>query len=235
VNITGGDIFLYSRLEELASLLRDRAVETRICAHYLNVLQGAGKLPMFRFDNVKVDLLVTLPCDGARLQACLDSLDALKLESRISVVVTSGSEMKSAECLLDRWPGRRCQLKPYYDGQNRRFFERNVFIGRNDILKARPRQSDIYVNSKINRSSFGGLVVTSRGSIHADLNTPRLGVLGQDSICDVLAKEMKSGKSWQRIRSRLRPCRECVYETLCPPPSGYEYAFRRNNLCHVRS
>ncbi len=233
VDVIGGDVFSYSRLRELAGLLKRRAFETRLWVHYLNLAEQPEKLSLFRFENAKIIILVTLPCDEARLRACLARSDALKMETHLRIVVQREHDMKDVQRLVTRCGGRSCQLMPYYDGMNRSFFERNVFIDKTDILEARATQGDIYVNSVLNRSAFGKLVITSRGSIHANLNTRRLGSLGKDSIYDVLAKEMKTGRNWRRIRPRVRPCRDCVYESLCPSLSNYEYVFRKNNLCSV--
>jgi pseudo-rSAM protein len=233
VDMLGGDVFSYARLEELAELLKSQSFETRLWVHFLNLQEQSGKLGLFQSHNAGLVILVTLPCDDARLQACLQRVDASKMEAQLCVVVRDEEDMKRAQRIMAFWGDRPLQLRPYYDGTNRGFFERNVFLEKRDILNARPASRDIHINSVFNRSAFGKLVVTSRGLIHANLNTRPLGRLGEDSICEVLAAEMKTGKNWRRIRSKMRPCRDCVYELLCPSLSNYEYVFRKNNLCNI--
>lgn len=44
----------------------------------------------------------------------------------------------------------------------------------------------------------------------------------------------EEGKSWFNIRNQP-PCNSCIYQWLCPPPSNYEIAIGRPNLCHVKN
>ncbi len=233
IDIVGGDVLSHGRLEALAALLKHQAAEVRLWVHYLNLAEQMEKLRVFQFENAKIIILVTLPCNDERLQACLEGVDALRMAAQLRFVVQEERDLRRTERIMTRCGERSCQLVPYYDGTNLSFFERNVFIDKTDILEARPTQGDIYVNSVFNRSAFGKLAITSRGLIYANLNTRPLGTLGKDSISKVLTEEMNTGRNWRRIRSRVRPCRDCVYESLCPSLSNYEYLFRKNNLCSV--
>jgi hypothetical protein len=59
-----------------------------------------------------------------------------------------------------------------------------------------------------------------------------LGNIYTDNIYEIVSKEIEEGKSWFRIRSHA-PCNDCVYQWLCPPPSNYEIAIGRPNLCFI--
>jgi pseudo-rSAM protein len=109
-----------------------------------------------------------------------------------------------------------------------------VFVDKEDLQEAKPTCREIYARQLVNPLHFGTLTVLSNGHIHANINVSRLGILNHDSIYEVVYKEMYRGNSWRRIRKRVEPCKRCTFEALCPPLSNYEYAFGRNNLCHIR-
>ncbi len=56
-------------------------------------------------------------------------------------------------------------------------------------------------------------------------------MLNKNSLYNIFYKEMNCGKSWLRARKNAIPCKNCVYNSICPPVSNYEYVIGRNNLC----
>jgi pseudo-rSAM protein len=84
----------------------------------------------------------------------------------------------------------------------------------------------------MNIYDFGKINIMPNGDAHANLNHPVLGNIYTDSIYEIVQKEIDEGKSWFNIRNQA-PCTDCVYQWLCPPPSNYEIAIGRPNLCHI--
>ena len=68
--------------------------------------------------------------------------------------------------------------------------------------------------------------------IKANINEETIGVLGENEILDVINNELSKNTAWRRVRSS-EPCKDCVYQYLCPPPSNYEKVINRPNLCNV--
>ena len=85
----------------------------------------------------------------------------------------------------------------------------------------------------MNIYDFGKINIMPNGDVYANLNHPILGNIYTDSLYEIVHKEVEEGKSWLRIRNEA-PCNDCVYQWLCPPPSNYEIAIGRSNLCHVK-
>ncbi|MBE9468407.1 MAG: hypothetical protein IMY72_08845 [Bacteroidetes bacterium] len=52
-------------------------------------------------------------------------------------------------------------------------------------------------------------------------------------LYDAVYREMNIGKNWFKLRTNTKPCCNCLYNTLCPPISNYEYALGKYNLCNV--
>jgi pseudo-rSAM protein len=68
--------------------------------------------------------------------------------------------------------------------------------------------------------------------VYADVNQTPLGTI-DDTVYSIVYKEFTDGKSWFKVRN-LTPCKDCIFQWLCPSPSNYEIAIGRPNLCHVK-
>jgi pseudo-rSAM protein len=95
--------------------------------------------------------------------------------------------------------------------------------------------NDILSQTVLNTHDFKKLMVLSDKSIHANLNNPKIGTLGEDHIMDLVYKELHRGKSWTKVRKYVKPCKSCVFNALCPPISNYEYAIGQYDLCHMNN
>jgi pseudo-rSAM protein len=109
-----------------------------------------------------------------------------------------------------------------------------VFIDREDIFQEKSDMRKIQVRGEVNPLHYGHLTILNNGHIHANIYEPKIGKLGNDSLYDVLDKALYKRKSWRRIRAKVKPCNQCVFQMMCPPISNYEYALGRYNLCHVK-
>lgn len=233
VNIMGGNLFLYSRLRHLVELLKTKTFETHFYIHYLHLSKAPGDISFLGFDKLKISLMVTPPYSQEHLAKALDKAFHGKPETKVLFVVESEKDTRRAEDFIATTGLSSYAYKPFFNGKNRSFFERNVFMDVEDIFNARPTQKEIYANMILNRLQFGRLTVLSNRKIYANLNAPSLGTLDRDDIYQVLYREMDGGKSWLRIRGMVQPCLHCILNALCPPLGNYEKVLKRNDLCHV--
>ena len=148
--------------------------------------------------------------------------------------VSSDEDIQQVEQLVEQFRIEKYQLNPVYTGENIRFFEENVFLNREDILSTSMTIKDFFTRQAINIYDFGKINIIPNGDVYANLNHPALGNICTDNIYEIIHKEKEEGISWFRIRNQA-PCNDCVYQWLCPPPSNYEIAIGRPNLCHVNS
>ena len=121
---------------------------------------------------------------------------------------------------------------PMYNGENMDFFESNVFISQEEILASALSKREIFKRQATNVNHFGKLTVLPDGTVYADVNQTSLGTI-DDTVYSIVYKEFTEGKSWFRVRD-FAPCKDCIYQWLCPSPSNYEIAIGRSNLCHVK-
>lgn len=234
VNILGGNIFAYSSWQPLLSSLQEETLhKTFYCNyHHLKILQT--EMDPADFNNATLRILVTPPYAKEALISCLNKTKPLRKQTEYQFIVASEAELKQAEQLSDDLKISSVTLKPYANESTLDFFRENVFLDIEDIIGASVGSTEIYANLILNRLHFGRLVILPNKRVHANINTPVLGVLGKDSIYKIVHEEMYHGRTWRRTRKKIPPCRDCILSALCPPPGNYEYALKRNNLCHIK-
>jgi pseudo-rSAM protein len=233
INILGGDIFKYSDFGRLISLLERSPALKSFYVHYRNLVNHGEYLRLIANLNGELNVLAHFPLDRDVWAEQADLMNKHEIRANYIFVVQREEEVALAEDIVATFKIEEPLLQPFFNGRNKTFFRKHVFINRAMILEARPSLKEIFSRMALNPQQFGKLTVLSNGDIYADINAFRLGKLGRDSLYDALYKEMYHGRSWRRLRTRVLPCRHCVYDVLCPPLSSYEYALGQNNLCHV--
>jgi pseudo-rSAM protein len=236
LNILGGDIFSHSQWDELAGLLNrlPGTFEKVFYSHYLNLYKREERLALFPPGSVSFEVLVTFPVQEQQWRWVLKCLRVRGISAQFLFVISTERDIDDAEALIESSGLEGYAFFPFFNGGNRQFFEENIFLDREDIREARPGPKEIQARQLVNLSQFGRLTVLSNGSIYANVNAPRLGVLNRDGLHRAIYREMDRGKSWRRTRKQVKPCKGCTFEALCPPLSGCEYALGRNNLCHIK-
>ncbi|MCP4150460.1 MAG: TIGR04150 pseudo-rSAM protein [bacterium] len=235
INILGGDIFAFPELDSLIERISAVNYGTAtFFQHYLNIAGYKDELRRLKALESLCKLAVTFPVDENKLNAALDAVNDAGLETTPYFVIENETDIDKAETLVQKFTIGNFSFQPYFNGYNPDFFEDNVFIDREDIEEARPVLKDIYTRSTINFLNFGRLTVLPNGRVHANINESGLGIIGKDSVYEILIKEMETGKSWRKIRKNVSPCKSCLFENLCPPISNYSTGLGRYDLCTIR-
>jgi pseudo-rSAM protein len=243
VNILGGNIFQYPKFKELAELLNALSIIKAFYFNYTDLhdqtdikkLLLSNWKPGHADDDIRweLDVLIFFPIISEKLSDAVSKVNKSGINTKFHFVLQKEEELELAEKVISQFKLSDYTFLPYYNGNNLNFFEDAVFDDRETVLDSRPTQKDIFIRMVINQTTFGKLTVLSNGDIYANVNEPVLGKLGRDSIYDLVYEEVCEGRSWRRRRSDLAPCKECIYQFLCPSTSNYEYALGRNNLCHI--
>jgi len=233
VNVLGGDPLGYTHWDELQKTLAPLDIKKTLVIHYKNLTGGPEGIENVIDPSWSLKVLVDFPMDHTIFAGGIQSLQAFGAPTAVHFVVSSEAEFETAAGVIDRLSIETAQYHPLYTGANEEFFRQGVFIDRQTLQTSRPSTKDIHARQTINPLNFGNLTILANGDVHANLNAARLGNLRTHSLYDMVYKEMLSGKSWRRTRSKARPCDECLYSALCPPLSNYEHAFGRNDLCEL--
>ncbi len=232
LNILGGNILKYSRLGELIKLLNSLSIRKEYFIHYLNMTAQPDLRDFFTHPHTRLNVLVHFPVEPEIFAAAVKVIDTHRMEKMFHLVIQEEADMEAAEELISTYRLEHIRYNPYFNGKNIGFFEQHVFLTRESIQESRPSLKEILTRTSINPIYFKKIYVLGNGSIHANINGPKIGELGRSYIFDLLDRELNRGRSWTKIRKHVAPCKHCVFHALCPPISNYEYVLGRYNLCH---
>lgn len=234
INILGGNIFLHSQLRSMVEILKAKPRQIIFHLHYSHPARPGARMDLLDFETARYQIIVTPPYSKDLFRATRDKVAGHESRATFVFAVQSDVDIQQAKAMIETCGEVSHTLKPYFNGENGAFFHESVFMDLEDILAARPTHKEIHANQVLNRLNFGRLTVMPNGRVYTNFNKPSLGNWKKDSIRQILYKEMYHGKSWRRTRMKVEPCRHCVFASLCPPLGNYEFALKRNNLCHVR-
>lgn len=226
INLLGGDVFRYSHYRELLGHLSGLEDRVHIWNHYAHFPRTIDALPPLAYDVV-----VTFPCQDDLFHSCIQAL-SLGSQHKYHFYISSAAQYGQAVSLIETYHINNYSLHPVFTGDNLDFFEQNIYNDWQDILDGVKSFRQIFANQKLNSNYFGILTVRPAGDVFADINSPSLGNIRDMEICEIISKELTDNTAWRRTRTSA-PCRHCLYQYLCPPPSGYEAALGKPNLCHV--
>ncbi len=228
LNILGGNIFNYYRFDEAIAMLNNIPHQKNYYIHY-NFIENLKNHPcliseqnnfIVQIEDIKAVNFPELTCfqeknKNIHYQFIIQDKDEL------SVLIDQNEKHNLKNNII-----------PYYNGKNVSFFSKNVFLDKKDILEIQETSFDMYLKSVLNPFDFGKLYVLNDGSVYGNLHDKSVGNLTDAEILGLIEKEFLNGSSWFKTRSRVKPCRNCIFDTLCPPISNYEYTFKSYNLCY---
>ncbi len=182
-----------------------------------------------------LSIYITLPFNEIQFEKLNRLLKNQEKIPRIECyfIVQKSEEIDLATEIIGQLSIKQAYFKPYFTGKNMKFFEDHVFITEDDIKVSRPSQNQVFSRVTMNENDFGKLIILPDGTVFANLNDESLGNMTDESLENIIRKELTSGKSWNRIRTVVEPCNDCIFNFLCPPVSNYEIRINRFNFCHI--
>ena len=226
-DIVSQDLFGYPSLDLLLDSLSKSAKKVSFYTDYLSVKDKRQLDRILQCKDYNLYLLVDRPLQ-------LEVLDTLTKECkgvRYVTYVTSMEEYEEMLGLMDRYK-IEIKIYPYYNG-NKDFFESSVFLDKDDILNTKWSKQNIFAHHVLNMEYFGKFHIVPSGDVYSNFYAKPIGTL-DDSLKELVYKEIKDGKSWRKTRDKVEPCKDCVYRYLCPSPSNYELVIGHHNLCHIK-
>ena len=122
---------------------------------------------------------------------------------------------------------------PFYDNNNRSFFEDAVCISEDDIILQNLSMNDIYNRTHMNTFFWGKLIVDSDGDLFVSFMDDKLDNVNQVDVRYLLSTLTNDESLWKRLRRDVEICDQCLYNSLCPSISNYELAMNRYDLCKI--
>ena len=225
------DILDYSFLSQLLQSLNKVEGSKSVITQYQKI--DVNKILSANFDDSYMfDVHVNFPiCEPAWFSlAQLISLNKWKV--KVIFEVEQDEHLTETEEIINKYRVKNYRLLPVYNSHNIKFFEKNVFLTKEDIFSTPMSLKKIYAHQMLNTYNFGKIYINPDGSACAEKNSKAIGYIKENTIKEILYKELSSGNLWLNIRDKS-PCLKCLYQWLCPSPSNYEKAIGRQNLCHI--
>lgn len=226
VNVIGGNIALYPKWEELLPIFNTYAFDYHFWFHLFNI------------DGIDLDVLpghkeiiVTCPFEEESIKKVFGVVSGRK-DITFNFLIEGEHGFSNVNDLIAQYDQINFELIPFYNGENMIFLNQNVFLDEKDILSETLEMRKIFCNQKLNFNFFGSLSVFPNGSVKVNPNTPVIGKLPDNTLLELIYKELTSNTAWRKVRGEGK-CNSCMYRFLCPPPGNLESILRREDLCHV--
>jgi pseudo-rSAM protein len=229
INIIGGDLAQYKEWDQLLGILSHFDFEYHFWSHYRNV---NALYPIIQvLSGCKTHILINFPTSEEEVRQCLERYGENE-NVNFTFLVENEEQLEWIEHITSLFSCCHVRIVPFFNATNHSFFEENIFMDKDDILENPVVQRTIFCNQKLNSNYFGLLNILSDGSVKANLNKATIGNIHNESLSGIIYRELLTLSSWRNVRSEA-PCSECLYQYICPPPSDYEYALKKTNLCTV--
>ena len=225
INIVG-NIFSYPNFEKF---LIDISTFSIPCTTHIminDLLDNKEKINEINFiDHIHFNFLIESAFD-------VSSLKDISFPYSITAFIVSESDFIKFSSLLESFSSTQLiKMIPIYNGENMRFFKSNVFIDKDEIEHIALSKNEIFMRQSINIGNYGKLIIMPNGNVYDNVNVSPMGTIN-NSPYSLVYKEFIENKSWFRTRDQS-PCKDCIYQWLCPSPSNYEIVMGRNNLCNI--
>lgn len=218
-----GDLNLYPQINQLVKFISCR--------------KGA-KVWYIRLDDINEYLINSSIIKNFDIHIiCLSDNDSIEKINRLShkmpkakfvFLISSEKEYHNLERIKNV---NNCAVFPIYTGKNLHFFDKHVFLTQDDLQKIKIEKRHIFMNQSLNATFWGKLEILPNGTIWTNHNFPSIGHV-RDSISLIISNLFENNSAWFYIRDQY-PCKQCIYQWICMPPSNYELIINKPNLCKL--
>lgn len=232
INIIGGDLTRYSRLDELVDLLNEKNVPINYYIHFRHL----KKKPMEKLKRIgpRSNILALVESSSLRNP---DNVKHLKEEIseplKLTFLVQDEPGLVNLEKAVEELNINTFSVQPYFNHRNLNFFKENVFTDEESLNESFPDLDAIKARQSYNTLNYGKLFIMSDKHIHSGLNASPLGTIDDKTMAEAVILELTEQGNWLTARRNVTPCKDCLFDAICPPLSGVEYAAGINNTCHL--
>ncbi|HYQ55745.1 MAG TPA: hypothetical protein VEP89_00260, partial [Draconibacterium sp.] len=232
INLCGDKLFEYPSFDLLISELNQYNVTKRIYLKLEYLPRSLVKLMRWKEEIDQVKISIDPDFDLEKLLYFFNLIENANIECFWQFNISSELNYNEVEDFIDMYKLENYEILPFFNGNNYDFFEEFVFLTEEEIQCNQLTKREIFAHQVLNTNNFGKLTLKADGNVYANIHQPPLGTIN-DSVNEMICKELNSTSSWLRIRNNILPCSNCLYKWLCPSPSDYEHVIGKPNLCHV--
>lgn len=220
-----GDFSNYPHFSELIDRLKDRRSYIILYSRIEDLaLVEEKKRGILNSCNV-----VALCKGNQKINNFLQLIESSFENKRVDFLCSSEEDMSFVESL--ELKKNILKIIPFYNGNNVAFLQKYVFLNEDEILHQKLEKRKIFINQTINGFFLGKLLVLPDGSVKANANTPVIGNINKN-INNMLNSLFDKDSAWFQTRDK-KPCKNCIYQWLCPPVSNYELLTSVGYFCNL--
>ena len=234
IKILGANILLHSEFKMIEEYLNKIPIIKEYYLNYLNVVNYSDKVKILLNKTNLLKITVHFPINKTIFKKIFAYFRKEMNFILIRFVIESENQYKEAEQLSQEFQLKNTEIIPYHNQNNTKFFEDNIFLTEESILEKKISLNQIFTNQIINQKNFKNITVTCDKMAYANINHSSLGKVDKDNLMDIIVKEINKGKSWYHTRNKVKPCKNCLFQDVCPPISNYEYYIGKYNVCQVQ-
>lgn len=114
------------------------------------------------------------------------------------------------------------------------FLDQYVAMDKADIEDIKISKREYDANKVLNKNLFGKIVIHDNKIYPGLVKDNPIAILNDDiTMKEVLFKAITKSQEWFLTRSKVKPCKSCLYRYICPPISENELRINKYNLCRV--
>jgi len=232
LNVLGGNILLHPQWRELVQFFNQLKIDKEYFVDVQQLVNNIDRLTCLS-DESKLTITLSFPINQKVIENWLLFNKKSAITCSYRFILEKEADFVAAQELAKTYGLTNICYAPFFNVENLEFFQKHVYISRESLMDSAFPMSAIFANRTINRFFFKRLIIASDKKVYSNRNAPALGKLFQMKIDQMVVKEVNSNRAWMKVRKNLTPCKNCVYNSLCPPISNYESAIGQNNLCRM--
>lgn len=223
INIIGGDVYKFCHLDVLSKITEKKILN--VWTNYKNYQ------PDSTIDQCRIHLLVDFPFDKNKFAAVTEETKGK--DTTYHFIVDNEEQLEDSLSNVSHFRIANYKIHPYYNGANVDFFDKKVFMDKDDIFSSIHSMREILRNKKLNANYFGELYIFPDGEVRAERNTEALGNIKEADIKTMIQRELIENTAWRKTRTHT-PCSECICQNLCPSPIYYEIVTNKK-CCGIKT
>ena len=211
----------------ITDLSTQSAIPTNIYIHCHDIYKAALKEVLTVSDVISVVLIMESNIPEAAIR---EIVQTYQNGVGYNFLIKSEQDYSLFSCLISDYGVASYNLIPIYD-DNFDFFEKNIFLTKEEIIAIKPSKREVFINQTLNSNFFGYLHLFPDGKVYANVNCKPIGAL-DDSVYDIIVNELEQNTAWRVTRGQLSGrCGKCLYRYFCPPISNYELITAKMDHC----
>jgi pseudo-rSAM protein len=125
------------------------------------------------------------------------------------------------------------KLIPFFNKNNFDFFKQFVFLDNEIIMGSTASKYEILGNTCLNYNNFGKILINNNGEVYTNFHFKSLGNIKINTIQEIVKNAFNENEFWFMSRKNVEPCKNCIFNILCPSISNYELVLNCYNLCNI--